>query len=123
MSSLFKDVYPDGTVKYHDNDRIICAETNGPDVYFTNNFISRIVEETIGEITMPYFPESKPIKVFVREFLVDPKFGDYDTLGIHYLYHAGKKIQIGRYFKEGESGLEEITIDEYLSRAEKMVKS
>lgn len=23
MSSLFKDVYPDGTVKYHDNDRFI----------------------------------------------------------------------------------------------------
>nr|UVY56203.1 MAG: hypothetical protein [Bacteriophage sp.] len=123
MSSLFKDVYPDGTVKYHDNDRIICAETNSPDVYFTNNFITRIVEETIGEITMPYFPESKPIKVFVHEFLVDPKFGDYDTLGIHYLYHAGNKIQIGRYFKETESGFEEITIDEYLSRAERIVKS
>ena len=26
MYSLFKEVYPDGTVKYHDNDRIECVD-------------------------------------------------------------------------------------------------
>ena len=39
MSSLFKDVYPDGTVKYHDNDRYYCIKWDDPNLCWHNGFI------------------------------------------------------------------------------------
>ncbi|MDM8204285.1 hypothetical protein QUW03_07870 [Faecalicoccus acidiformans] len=118
MSSLFKDVYPDGTVKYHDNNRIVCAEVDSPDVYFTNQFIRRIVEETIGEITMPYMPSDRPTKVYVGECLYDKKNGgDYDTLAIYYGTDPdGNRIYINRYFKGVPNGWKEIDLAEFNSR-------
>lgn len=38
MSSLFKDVYPDGTVKYHDNDRYYCIKWDDPNLCWHNGF-------------------------------------------------------------------------------------
>lgn len=119
MSSLFKEVYPDGTVKYHDNDRIICAEVDSPDVYFTNGFIRKIVEETIGEIAMPYMPSGRPIKVFVRSFLYDKENGgDYDSLAILCLINNdNQEIELNRFFKESLKGWEEIDKGEFLYRS------
>jgi hypothetical protein len=59
MSSLFKDVYPDGTVKYHDNNRFIIREISNPEVGWHNGFVRSIAEKYAGEIEMPYFPKGK----------------------------------------------------------------
>lgn len=119
MRSLFKYVYPDGTVKYFDNNRFICYEI-GSDVPFSNGFIERIAEESIKEITMPYIPSDKPIKIYVGEYLVDPKNGDCDTLGImYYSCPDGSEYRIDRYFKEVENNFEEIDEREWIERVSK----
>lgn len=121
MSSLFKDVYPDGTVKYRDIDRFNCYEI-GSDVPFHNGFIIRITEETVGEITMPYMPSDKPIKIYISEALVDPKNGDYDTLAILYcVYPDGREYRIDRYFKEVENRFKEIDEHEWHERVDKRI--
>lgn len=55
MSSLFKDVYPDGTVKYHDNDRYYCIKWDDPNLCWHNGFIGKIYSEMFP-LTMPYMP-------------------------------------------------------------------
>lgn len=116
MSSLFKDEYPDGTVKYHDVDGVICYEVSSPDVSYSSGFIRKIIDEMFP-ITMPYWPKDNPYKVYVEEFLTDPKNGDYDTMGVLYLRTPdGEKIDINRYFKESEGGFAEIDEDEYITR-------
>ena len=58
---------------------------------------------------MPYIPSDKPIKIYVGEYLVDPKNGDYDTLGIMYCsWPDGSEYRIDRYFKEVENMQENI---------------
>lgn len=73
MSSLFKNVYQDGTVKYHDNNRFIMRDVSDPDVGWHNGFVCSIAEKYAGEIEMPYFPKGKPIDVYCQECLSDPK--------------------------------------------------
>lgn len=72
MSSLFKDEYSDGTVKYHDVDRVICYEVSSPDVSYSSGFVRKTIDEMFP-ITMPYWPKDNPYKVYVEEFLTDPK--------------------------------------------------
>lgn len=116
MSSLFKDVYPDGTVRYQDVDRICCVNINNPSVSYYNGLISNIVDE-MYPITMPYFPESKPFVVHCEEFLTDAKNGYYDTIGILYVIKPdGERVEINRYFKEGEEDFVEIASCEYEMR-------
>ena len=118
MGSLFKDVYEDGTVRYHDVDRFICYDSDS-NIGYHNGFINKIATEYVGEITMPYYPSTKPIKVYTSECLFDQINGDYDTLCIEYLeFPDGQKTTIARYFKEAEDGFEEIDYDEYKMRLE-----
>lgn len=123
MSSLFKDVYPDGTVKYHDNDRFIIREISNPEVGWHNRFVCSIAEKYAGEIEMPYFPKGKPIDVYCQECLSDPKNGDFDTIAILYLrFPEGKKVKVNRYFKESNQGFVEIRINEWVERMTKSQK-
>lgn len=123
MSSLFKNVYPDGTVKYHDNDRFIIREISNPEVGWHNGFVRSIAEKYAGEIEMPYFPKGKPIDVYCQECLSDPKNGDFDTIAILYLrFPEGKKVKVNRYFKESNQGFVEIRINEWVERMTKSQK-
>lgn len=123
MSSLFKNVYPDGTVKYHDNDRFIIREISNPEVGWHNRFVCSIAEKYAGEIEMPYFPKGKPIDVYCQECLSDPKNGDFDTIAILYLrFPEGKKVKVNRYFKESNQGFVEIRINEWVERMTKYQK-
>lgn len=116
MSSLFKYIYPDGTVKYHDVNRYIAVEVDSPDVGFRNGLIIRIVHEMFP-ITMPYYPENKPYKVYTKELLTDEKNGDFDTIGVLYLIKPnGERVDINRYFKEEADDMVEIDIKEYSHR-------
>lgn len=116
MSSLFKYVYDDGTVKYSDNNRIICCDILNPESTWYNGFVRNIVDEMFP-ITMPYIPKEKPYKVYCEEFLTDPKNGDYDTVGVLYCIQPdGERVDIFKFFKESDDGFVEITEKEYRER-------
>lgn len=116
MSSLFKYVYADGSVKYRDVNRFCGVNVDNPDVSYHSGLIDRVMEEKFP-ITMPYFPESKPFRVYCEEFLTDRKNGDFDTVGILYAIKPdGERVEINRYFKEGEKDFIEIASCEYEMR-------
>ena len=121
MSSLFKEVYPDGTAKYNDIDRVYCRDMLDYNTY-KFNLATSIINEMFP-IQMPYMP-SKPIEVVCTDFLFDKVNGDFDTVGIHHCIKEenGKKvtIPINRYFKEDkEAGWIEIDEEEYSERYSK----
>ncbi len=122
MSSLFKNVYADGTIKYNDINRVCCVNINNPNYTYFSALVRRIIDKMFP-ITMPYMP-GKPIKVYCEDFLTDKKNGDFDTVGIYYALKEEngeqKRIEINRFFREGkpdESGKWiEISIEEYEKR-------
>ena len=117
MSSLFKTVYPDGSVRYSDNNRIVKVEI-GSETCWHSGFINRIVDE-IFPLTMPYMPADDPYKVYCEECLTDPKNGDYDTLAVRYILKPdGERVDVNLYFKEGNMfyGWDEISKEEFDER-------
>ena len=115
MSSLFKYVYDDGTVKYKDIDRCYGVDINNPNYTFSTGLVTKIIDEMFP-ITMPYNP-GKAIAVYCEDFLTDKKNGDFDTRGVFYAVKPdGEKIEINRFFKESEDGWDEIDEDEYNKR-------
>lgn len=117
MSSLFKDVYPDGQVEYHDTDRCYCVNRDNPNSSgWHNGFISKLIHEKYP-IIFPYYPPAKPYVVYCTEGLYNPKNGDFDTIGIWYVVKPdGEKDVIERFFKEGSESFIEITKEEYFER-------
>lgn len=105
MSSLFKKIYADGTVKYNDVDSLYCVDIHNPDIAYSSGLVRRIIDEMFP-IAMPYVPD-KSIKVYCEEFLTDKKNGDFDTVGIFYALKTEsgnqKKIEINRFFREPEN--------------------
>ena len=124
MSSLFKDVYADGTVEYSDNNRSYCVNINNPNNTYSSGLVRRIIDKMFP-ITMPYMPGT-PIKVYCEDFLTDKKNGDFDTVGVFYALKTenGKqeKIEINRFFREPKDneklicGWVEISKEEYMQR-------
>lgn len=131
MSSLFKDVYPDGTVKYNDVERVICynCSINDDDtpgvsdgIPWNNGFTSNIIHEMFP-ITMPYTPANNSYKVYREEFLFNKDNGDYDTIGLLYVIDPeGNKTPINRYFKDSGETMAEIDKAEYLERRANRVR-
>ena len=117
MSSLFKDVYNDGFVQYRDVNRFYCLDKDDPNIGgWHNGFIDQILDAQFP-ITMPYSPASKPWYVYCSEGLSDPKNGDFDSIGIHYVIKPnGKRVNIRRFFKEVENEWIEIDKQEYDNR-------
>lgn len=115
MSSLFKYVYADGSVKYRDIDRFILVDTV-TDTTWHSGLVDRVLEE-LYPITMPYIPSDKPYKAMCEEYLTDRKNGDFDTVGIlNAIEPDGKTVEINRYFKDVPDGWEEISLEEFKSR-------
>ena len=124
MSSLFKDVYADGTIEYSDNNRLYCVDIHKPNITYSSGLVRRIIDKMFP-ITMPYMPD-RPIKVYCEDFLTDKKNGDFDTVGVFYALKTenGKqeKIEINRFFREPKDneklicGLVEISKEEYIQR-------
>jgi len=117
MSSLFKDEYADGTVEYHDVNRVHCVNRDDHDAPgWFNGFVSHLIHKKYP-ITMPYYPAAKSMVVYCTEGLSDPKNGDFDTIGIWYVLKPdGEKDTIERFFKEAPGGWEEISEQEYFDR-------
>ena len=124
MSSLFKDVYADGTVEYSDNNRLYCVNIHNPNDTYSSGLVRRIIDKMFP-ITMPYIP-GKPIEVYCEDFLTDKKNGDFDTIGVFYALKTenGKqeKIEINRFFREPKDNEKlildwvEISKEEYIQR-------
>lgn len=116
MSSLFKDIHPDGSVTYSDNERCYCIDMDAPDIPYSNGFIRDIFDE-MYPITMPYISPTRAAKIVCEEFLVDPSNGDFDTMGVLYLINSdGERVEVGRYFAEIDGKFEEISEDQYKTR-------
>lgn len=120
MSSFWKEIYPDGTINYIDNTRVVAYCIDHPTVAWSNGMITHLIHEMFP-ITMPYYPESAPYKVYVYEGLTDPKNGDWDTTAILYVIKPdGERININRYF-DNTDGSREITKEEYREREKRFV--
>lgn len=121
MSSLFKYVHEDGTVKYSDVQRVTCYESSHDDVQggvpFWNGFVNRIIDE-VKPITLPYVPQH--FKVYVTECLYEEDGGDFDTIMVDYMVDADtqERTDIGRYFKQNPETYEWVDISnhEYQTR-------
>lgn len=115
MSSLFKYVYADGTVKYRDIDRFIMVKTLTNTIWHSG-LVDQVLEE-LYPITMPYIPSDTSYKAMCEEYLTDRKNGDFDTVGIlNVIEPDGKTVEINRYFKDVPNGWEEIDLEEFKNR-------
>lgn len=113
MSSLFKDVYSDETVQYHDTNRVYCMDKNGWEFY--NGFISGFIHG-LYPIKLPYQP-GNPYIVFTEDFLFDPKNGDFDTMElISVTLPDGTVRELNKYYKENNYSWVEISKEEYEER-------
>ena len=129
MSSLFKDVMPDGSIKYNDVDRVYCYDINNENVSYHSGLADIIINEMFP-IEFPYYPPSKSFKMYVVDFLVDPKNGDFDTMGFtKAIKPNGEVIEINRYFRssnrdevETYPGWVEISEEEYKEREKNQVE-
>lgn len=117
MSSLFKYVYADGTIKYCDVDNHYCFNINNPNSTYHSGLVQRLMDDMFP-ITMPYCPGS-PIKIACEDFLTDKKNGDFDTVGVLYAINPdGERTEINRFFKESDNEFVEIDEREYNKRKE-----
>lgn len=116
MSSLFKDVYSDGTVKYNDVQRIRCQYNDDDSgALWSNGFINNLISD-IFPITMPYMPKTKPYIVECTEVKSNgaPANCDYDILAVWNVHTPdGEEHPINRFFKDTPDGWSEITVEEY----------
>lgn len=121
MSSFWKEIYPDGTIKYIDNNRVTSYCVDHPTVGWFNKTIVNLIHEMFP-ITMPYIPEEKPYKVYIYQGLTNPKNGDYDTTAVLYVIKPdGERVKINRYF-DNTDGSREITKEEYQEREKRFIK-
>lgn len=114
MSSLFKDVYDDGTVKYSDVGRYVGIPIENPECCYTNGKIHEIVDEYFP-ITMPYYPESKKYKIYTDDFLYNEDGGDFDCEAFYYMITPdGEKIELNRfYYYPDNDTIMKITKEQY----------
>ena len=72
-------------------------------------------------VSKPYFPESKPYKVYIYQGLTDPKNGDWDTTAVFYVIKPdGERVEINRYFDDADDS-REITKEDYQERERRFV--
>lgn len=120
MSGLFKDAHPDGTITFSDIDRVILIEVedDGTETTWHSGLASKLVDEIVGPITLPYCPKEKPYKVYAKQFdSVNAEVGSFDTSHIIKIVDPdGNEIPCERFYKETTDGEEEIGRDEYLRR-------
>lgn len=113
-SSLFKNVYPDGTIEYEDLNLFWCCDKD--DGLNGDHWFSRLVHDTLKDkypITLPYYPDVEHYSVFVTQTL--NTFAIWDVRKPN-----GETDTIERFFKYNEDdetadnlGWVEISRNEY----------
>lgn len=114
MSSLFKRVYDDGTIKYTDVDRYMGIPIENPKSSYTSGRIRDIVDE-LFPLTMPYYPKNEKYKIYTDDFLYNEDNGDFDHEAFYYMITpSGEKIDLNRFYYYPEDGtIIEITKEQY----------
>ena len=116
-SSLFKDVYDDGRVKYRDLERAVKVYEPTETTWHCRT-ADEIVDELFGEITMPYMPSEKKYMVYMTDFdSVRNRIGVFDTEAVFYVVTPrGERVDVEKFFKEEDGGMVEISRDEFVER-------
>lgn len=101
LSSLFKEVYKDGHVEYHDNYRVTTENyITGTEYVFG---LSNLIYDEMYPIKMPYNHKSEwGAKVYIHDFVSDPedKESNFDTIAVLFAKKPdGKIVSINRYFR------------------------
>lgn len=119
MGSLFKDVHKDGHVTYKDVSRVVNVDVDSNTTWH-NGLCSRYIDERFP-IEMPYYPDSSPYKVYTEDFTYKKPdaVGEYDHKALLYFkYPDGREEKIGKYYKEVNHDMVEITREEYYQHKE-----
>ena len=115
MYSLFKDVHPDGTVKYHANN-YYCKDVN-TGLTYCGGGAREIIDKYAKPITFPYFPPEKQYVLNTAEYLTDRKNGDFDTKAYFSIQTPdGETIRVDEYYGEIDGEWKQITESEYKDR-------
>ena len=92
LSSLFKEVYKDGHVEYHDNYRVTTENfITGTEYVFG---LSNLIYDEMYPIKMPYNHKSEwGAKVYIHDFVSDPedKESNFDTIAVLFAKEPGGK--------------------------------
>lgn len=101
LSSLFKEVYKDGHIEYHDNYRVTTENfITGTEYVFG---LSNLIYDEMYPIKMPYdYKNEWGAKVYIHDFVSDPedKESNFDTIAVLFAKKPdGKIISINRYFR------------------------
>ena len=101
LSSLFKEVYKDGHIEYHDNYRVTTENfITGTEYVFG---LSNLIYDEMYPIKMPYNHKSEwGAKVYIHDFVSDTedKESNFDTVAVLFAKEPGGKIvSINRYFR------------------------
>lgn len=101
LSSLFKEVYKDGHIEYHDNYRVTTENfITGTEYVFG---LSNLIYDEMYPIKMPYNHKSEwGAKVYIHDFVSDPedKESNFDTIAVLFTKKPdGKIVSINRYFR------------------------
>lgn len=119
MSSLFREVSPNGEVKYSDVERYYAFEKSNPKNTFSGGGVGKVLDE-LFPITLPYYPSAQRYKVCVETSLINPKNGDYDTRAIWWIQTPeGERVDVNRFYTEIDGKMVEIS----KSRYEELLKS
>ena len=119
MSSLFKNVYNDGKVTYHDISRSYCIDVKTGLTY--QGSPTNLIDEMFP-IIMPYNPPANKYKIYTEEFIAEGYTGDqtdFNTRAVLYcLTPEGEKVEINRYYADDKDTfrMKEISKGEYLER-------
>lgn len=101
LSSLFKEVYKDGHIEFHDNYRVTTENfITGAEYVFG---LSNLIYDEMYPIKMPYDYEKEwGAKVYIHDFVSDPedKESNFDTIAVLFAKRPdGKIVSINRYFR------------------------
>lgn len=117
MSSLFKDVLPDGTKIFDDINRVVVKIIKNGTTWSSGK-ASELIND-IYPITFPYMPDDKPFVVQQDDFC----YKKPDAVGMydHYAFLSykdpnGKEFLIDKYYMETETGDIEITKELWLQK-------
>ena len=110
MSGLFKHVHPDGSVTYHDVNRVTAIEIGDGSAW--NSGICNMLIDELYPITMPYAPSDKKIRVYMETVTEDEDGNRFETPGLYntvYVHHAvlqnDERIELHRKFQENQQGI------------------
>lgn len=120
MSSLFKRIDESGNVSYSDNNYAIGVNVGNDALAYHSKLISDYVYSKYP-ITMPYYPNSRPYKVYCEEFIYKKPdaVGEYDHRALLYMIKPdGEREEINAYYMEQGNKMVEIDPQTYYKHRE-----